>query len=64
MPAAVKKKDVHQHWNEIPVWFQAGESLAGFEEYSRDYFEESKRLRYRPERFECIRDFSTRLPVR
>ncbi len=56
LPLSIKQQ-VYQQWNEIPEWFQAGEPLDGLETYSRAYFEEGKRLRYRPERFECIRDF-------
>ncbi len=51
------KDKVHDHWNEIPVWFQAGKPLDDFEEYSLAYFEEGRRLRYLPERFQCIQDF-------
>ena len=51
------KSEVHKHWDDIPVWLQTGERLDGFGQYSKEYFEEGQRLRYLPERFECILDF-------
>jgi ubiquinone/menaquinone biosynthesis C-methylase UbiE len=57
VPVEQLKERVHDHWDEIPVWFQAGERLDGLEEYSLDYFERTRQFRYVPERFRCILDF-------